>query len=135
MKISVQILKLSVIFLLLGFQPANSQVDNQSSLTIKEIMAKNYIGQAPKGIQWSQDSKHLFFRWKKSDAVSDSAYQITPGDLKPVRVDASVIRDNQPVRGIFSSDRRLQLLSDKNGLSLIKLKKKDTTRFDKESLA
>ncbi|MCD6346483.1 MAG: S9 family peptidase [Bacteroidales bacterium] len=129
MKISEQILTLSAIFLLLGFQPANSQVDNKSSLTIKEIMAKNYVGQAPKGVQWSQDSKHLFFRWKKSDAVSDSAYQITPDNLIPVRIDASIISDNKPARGIFSSGRRLQLLSDKNGLNLIKLKKKDTSRF------
>ncbi|MBT5426243.1 MAG: S9 family peptidase [Bacteroidetes bacterium] len=129
MKAYFPLLTFSLLLLLSGTQLAQAQVINVSQLTIKEIMSKDYVGKAPQSVQWSQDSKQLFFNWKTSDAVKDSSYRITPDKLLPERIEASVSRNDRPERGTFSSDRKLQLLSDQNGLSLVDHNKKDTTRF------
>ncbi|MBT4398297.1 MAG: hypothetical protein HOD37_02360, partial [Bacteroidetes bacterium] len=129
MKAYFPLLTFSLLLLLSGTQLVQAQVINVSQLTIKEIMSKDYVGKAPQSVQWSQDSKQLFFNWKTSDAVKDSSYRITPDKLLPERIEASVSRNDRPERGTFSSDRKLQLLSDQNGLSLVDHNKKDTTRF------
>jgi len=43
---------------------AYAQEDNQSALTIKQIMqAENFVGVSPTDIFWSDDSKTIYFTW------------------------------------------------------------------------
>lgn len=49
------------------FQFLNAQ--NKSTLSIEQIMqAEAYIGYSPENIQWSEDSKEVFFTWNPSKA-------------------------------------------------------------------
>ncbi len=75
------------IFLIISaISQAWAQVPNKSVLNIQDFMAQNYVGEAPRIAQWSQDSKQLFFYWKEAHAKSDSAFQISIKDLSPVRI-------------------------------------------------
>ncbi len=118
------------IFLIISaISQAWAQVPNKSVLNIQDFMAQNYVGEAPRIAQWSQDSKQLFFYWKEAHAKSDSAFQISIKDLSPVRIDPEVILKDRPERGNFNTNKSLKILSDNQGLSLVDVKKKDTIPF------
>lgn len=117
---------LIVLFSLGLSQLAKSQTENKSSLNIKEIMAENYIGHSPRSIQWSEDSNKLFFYWNPGDAKTDSAYQISPKNLSPLRIEAKVISQSRPERGTFSKNKTHKLVNGRHGIELINLKEGDT---------
>ena len=107
-------------------QIANSQIENKSRLSIKKIMAENFIGHSPRSIQWSEDSQKLFFYWNPGDAKADSAYRISLKDLSPQRIDAEEISQSRTERGIFTKTHTHKLVNGRLGIELIDLKKKDT---------
>ncbi len=126
MKSTRRILLLVIMSSIGLFQFAFSQVSNNSSLSIKEIMSENYIGYSPRSIQWSEDSQKLFFYWNPGTAKADSAYQISPKDLSPTRIEADVISQSTPERGTFNKKKTHKLVNSQKGILLIDLKKKDT---------
>jgi len=126
MKYTSRFLLITVSFSLILSQLAGAQTENKSSLDIKEIMSKNFIGHSPRSIQWSKDSDKLFFYWNPGDAKTDSAYQITPKNFSPQRIDSKIIIESQSERGIFTRKRTHKLVNGRNGIELINLKKEDT---------
>ena len=72
-----------ITLLIFALQPAQSQIENLSPLSIKEIMAKDFIGHSPERLQWSADSKKIFFNWNPENKKSSSTYQLDVKDLKP----------------------------------------------------
>jgi len=56
----------------------------QPVLTIEKIMRDpRWIGSSPSGLDWSYDSKYLYFNWNPDNAYADSLYFITRDDLHP----------------------------------------------------
>lgn len=126
MKPFFRILAIVVLMSLCFNNFALAQVENKSTLTIKKIMAEDFIGSSPRSIQWSEDSETLFFYWKTADAEKDSAFQISPKNLSPRRVDPKELRKSTPERGNFSKDKSFKLENGRKGLELIDLKKGDS---------
>lgn len=119
------ILSLSIALLIFALQPGQSQVENLSSLTIKEIMSKDYIGHSPDRVQWSADSKRIFFNWNP-DGKKSSSYQLDIKTLTPEPVDRSDMQDALPVRKNLNKDESIELISRGGDLTIVNVKKKDT---------
>ena len=52
-----------------------AQKGNLSKLSIKQIMqGPDFVGHLPSRINWSDDSKTIYFNWNPEDAISDSLY-------------------------------------------------------------
>ncbi|MBS1512081.1 MAG: S9 family peptidase [Bacteroidetes bacterium] len=63
-----------------------AQAQQLSPLTVEKIMRDpKWIGTSPSELQWSNDSKTLYFSWNPEQAPADSLYFITPGNLSPVK--------------------------------------------------
>lgn len=59
-----------------------------AQLTVEKIMEDptKWIGTAPSGIFWSDDSKTLYFNWNPEQNRADSLYKITLNDRTPRKV-------------------------------------------------
>ena len=112
--------------LTLCFQPANAQEENLSKLTIKEIMAEDYIGQSPSRIQWAADSKRIFFNWNPENKPSPSSYQVDIKTREARPIDRSEMQEELPVNKNLNKDKSLELLSRGGDLSIVDVKKGDT---------
>src|SRR5687767_4609609 len=56
-------------------------------LTVEKIMRDpKWIGTAPSNIQWSADSKTVYFLWNPVNAESDSLYSASLVNPAPVKV-------------------------------------------------
>jgi dipeptidyl aminopeptidase/acylaminoacyl peptidase len=59
----------------------------QAQLTVEKIMRDpKWIGTAPSNIQWSADSKTIYFQWNPVNAENDSLYAATLTNASPVKV-------------------------------------------------
>ena len=93
-----------------------------AQLTVEKIMEDpaKWIGTAPSGIFWSEDSKTLYFNWNPEQNRADSLYKISLNDRTPRKVS---LAEKQLLAvggfrgfggGVYSSDFR-QKLYLKNG--------------------
>ena len=56
-------------------------------LTVEKIMRDpKWIGTSPTNIQWSADSKTIYFQWNPVNAESDSLYSVSLQNVSPVKV-------------------------------------------------
>ena len=66
-------------------------VDNESILTIEQIMqGEKFVGFSPTNIEWSDDSKTVYFDWNPDGELMRSKYKIAidnPKNIKKVGVD------------------------------------------------
>lgn len=77
------------IFLSLAFMLIIGRLQAQSlgELTVEKIMRDpKWIGTAPSGINWSADSKTVYFNWNPEKAPADSLYKITLQSRTPQKV-------------------------------------------------
>jgi dipeptidyl aminopeptidase/acylaminoacyl peptidase len=66
---------------------AGSQAQSLGELTVEKIMRDpKWIGTAPTGINWSTDSKTVYFNWNPDKAEADSLYKITLQNRTPQKV-------------------------------------------------
>ena len=124
-----RIILISLCFsLLLSFFTASTQaqVPNLSKWTISEIMQEDFVGHSPRSLQWSPDSKTLFFYWRTGDENTDSPYVITPQNLSPEKTSSDALTALRPDRSEKSKDGQFQLEQSPKGLQLIHLKKNYT---------
>ncbi len=64
-----------------------SQAQTLGELTVQKIMRDpKWIGTAPTGINWSTDSKTVYFNWNPDKADADSLYKITLQNHTPQKV-------------------------------------------------
>jgi len=110
------------------------QVENRSSLTVKEIMALNYQGQSPAQFQWSPDGKYLYFQWNADNKPSDSAYRIDPANPVLQKVSRTELQKIRPVNKEFNRSKTLELINKNGEISLVNCKKNDTTMVFSTSL-
>lgn len=63
------------------------QAQSLGQLTVEKIMRDpKWIGIAPSGINWSADSKTVYFIWNPDKAAADSLYKITLQNRAPQKV-------------------------------------------------
>jgi dipeptidyl aminopeptidase/acylaminoacyl peptidase len=63
------------------------QAQSLGELTVEKIMRDpKWIGTAPTGINWSANSKTVYFNWNPDKAVADSLYKITLQNRTPQKV-------------------------------------------------
>jgi len=73
-----------------------------------------WMGTSPTNISWSVDSKKIYFNWNPEKAEHESMYEITPTDLKPVKVTVEERKDMLPGFGPWNKTRTVKLY-EKNG--------------------
>lgn len=112
----------------------SGQVENRSVLTIKEIMAKDYVGQSPDQFQWSPDGKYLYFHWNADHKPSDSAYRFDPDHRQLQKVPGNELQKVRAVNKEFNADKSLELVTRDGDIYLIACKKKDTSLVFSSSL-
>jgi dipeptidyl aminopeptidase/acylaminoacyl peptidase len=118
---------LLILMIAAGMRPAVAQVENRSPLTIKDIMANNFIGQSPSQIQWSPDSKYLYFNWSPDGKPMDSVYRVDPANPVLGKAPRSVLGGFRPVVKQLNADKSLEILNRDGDYYLINSKKKDTS--------
>ncbi len=65
----------------------NSFAQKLDTLTIEKIMRDpKWIGTAPSGIRWDDDSKKIYFNWNPQNEDRDALYYITTDNTDPEKV-------------------------------------------------
>ena len=77
--------KLFTLFLIASASGVYAQ--KLEKLTVEKIMSDpKWMGTSPDNVQWSDDSKKVYFTWNPENADRVSTYAITTGNTKPVKV-------------------------------------------------
>ena len=114
------------LLIFLSIQAGHSQVENLSSLSIKEIMEDDFIGNSPGRIQWSSDSKTVFFDWDPENKGSSSPYRLDLNTLKPEQADRQEMQEALPERKTLNRDESLELIARGGEISIVKTRDQDT---------
>jgi len=84
-------------------------------LTVEKIMRDpKWMGVAPSNINWSDDSKQLYFSWNPENNAGDSLYTISLTNRTPQKVSASVRRAMPAFSGAYNKSFTKKLY-EKNG--------------------
>jgi len=84
-------------------------------LTVEKIMRDpKWMGVAPSNVNWSDDSKQLYFSWNPENNAGDSLYTISVTNRTPQKVSASVRRVMPAFSGTYNKSFTKKLF-EKNG--------------------
>ena len=101
--------------LLLLFIIPSAFAQQLAPLTVEKIMRDpKWIGVAPSNLNWSDDSKQVYFSWNPENNAGDSLYMITPVNRTPQKVNAAVRRSLPSSFGIYNKVATKKLY-EKNG--------------------
>ena len=97
----------------------NAQYRNQSILKLEDIMqGERFTGFSPENIQWSADSKNVFFSWNPSATDTlRSTYRTMVTDPKPVKLDDGDF-NSIPASGQWNKDFTQMVFSREGDLFL-----------------
>ena len=105
-------MKKLLLFLLISQSVIAQQL---APLTVEKIMRDpKWIGVAPTNINWSEDSKQIYFNWNPESNAGDSLYMISLTHKTPQKVSASVRRALPSARGSYNKTLTKKLY-EKNG--------------------
>ncbi|HET6764271.1 MAG TPA: prolyl oligopeptidase family serine peptidase [Longimicrobiaceae bacterium] len=81
------------------------------ALTVENIMrGPLLVGRSPDEVRWSADSRWIYFRWRRPEAVADTTthvYRVAASGGEPVLMaDSAAWRGAPAVQGEWSADRR-----------------------------
>ena len=125
-----------IFFILILSTPVFSQ--QLGSLTIEKIMRDpKWIGVSPSNIHWSADSKKVYFTWNPENMERGSLYTITPGSIKPVKVNIEEEKQSAPIGGNWNKNQTLKVYEKYGDIWLYSLRNGSTMRLtntvDRES--
>ncbi len=99
----------------LVFIALDVQAQNTNELTVDKIMRDpKWMGVSPTNIEWSDDSKKIFFSWNKDSINKTSIYQITPKNIYPVKLSETERKILAPFLGNLNT-AKTQKVYEKNG--------------------
>ncbi|MCP4551763.1 MAG: S9 family peptidase [Bacteroidetes bacterium] len=99
-----------------------AQVGNKSQLSIKEIMqGDDFVGHLPSRLQWSDNSKILYFNWNTENAISDSLYTYKLSSEEISKVNFETQWEMPSNRAIFNKDKSKKLYAKNGDLFLLDL--------------
>lgn len=115
-----------LLFLTVGSLHAQTLGD----LTVEKIMRDpKWIGTAPSGVNWSTDSKTVYFNWNPDQASADSLYKITLANRTPQKVSKKERLSIPPTSGSYNK-AFTKMVFEKNGdLFLYDLASAKTTQL------
>src|SRR5438105_14755754 len=85
-------------------------------LTVDNIMrGPRLVGYPPTGVYWSQDSQHVYFRWKQADEPrlkETSLYVVNRDGTGLRRLTEDEAKQAPPANGELSKDKSLTVFTD-----------------------
>lgn len=107
-----------ILLLLLISQAAWAQT--LGPLTVEKIMRDpKWIGVAPSNLNWSADSKQLYFNWNPEKNQGDSLYSITLANRAPQKVQPAIRRALPSFFGTFNKAYTKKLFEKSGDLFLL----------------
>lgn len=107
-----------------------AQKRNISQLSIKEIMQGNdFVGHLPSRLQWSDDSKTLYFNWNTENAISDSLYAYDLYSKETYKMNFETKWEMPSNRAIFNKDKSKKLYAKNGDLFLLDLSNYEKTQI------
>ncbi|OAQ41610.1 peptidase S9 [Pedobacter psychrophilus] len=131
-------MKKQLLTLFLIANVAISQAQELGKLTVDKIMRDPvWMGTSPTNIQWSADSKTIYFQWNPKGESKSSTYFITTSDTEPKELSQDAEKELPSFRGTLNKSKT-QKLYEKNGdIFLLAIKtgksKQLTNTLDRES--
>jgi dipeptidyl aminopeptidase/acylaminoacyl peptidase len=90
------------------------------TLTVDSIMrGPRLVGYPPAGVYWSQDSRHVYFRWKQSDETrlkEMSLYVVNRDGTGLRRLSDEEARQAPPANGELSKDKTIIVFSEEGDI-------------------
>ncbi|HEX8499034.1 MAG TPA: alpha/beta fold hydrolase [Pyrinomonadaceae bacterium] len=101
---------------------APQQAPRPFELTVDSIMrGPDLVGYAPAGVYWSQDSRRVFFRWKRAGEPrlkETDLYVVNADGAGLRRLTEAEARQAPPAGGELSKDRRLTVFTEEGDVFL-----------------
>lgn len=108
-------MKKHILLLFLIFVFAIAKAQELGKLTVDKIMRDPvWMGTSPSNIQWSADSKTIYFQWNPEGESKSSWYYITTSNTKPQKLSKTDELNLPAFRGIFNKANTKKLF-EKNG--------------------
>jgi dipeptidyl aminopeptidase/acylaminoacyl peptidase len=125
-----------IALLISGIATLNAQ--ELGKLTVDKIMRDPiWMGVSPSNIQWSEDSKTVYFQWNPTGANKDSWYFITTKNLQPQKLSKEAEIALPSFRGTLNKARTKKLYEKNGDLFILNIKtgtsKQITNTLDREA--
>ena len=91
------------------------------ALTVEKIMRdpKSWLGTSPSDINWSDDSKTIYFNWNPDKSLSDSLYSYSLSDKKIIKVSQADRKKLPANDGVYNRLHTLKIYEKAGDLFLI----------------
>ena len=114
-----------------------SQTINQSTLTIDQIMqGEDFVGYLPTDVEWSEDSKNIYFSWNPDNDTIRSTYEVNINTKKIQKRSFEDLKTT-PNSGDYSKDYKWKVYEKGGDLFLMNTdtyaSKRITNTLDRES--
>jgi len=99
---------------------SSASAQQRTELTVDHIMqGPELVGTSPSQVRFSDDSRWVWFRWRRPGAdTAEAAYRVPAQGGDPERVDSAAADTLYPQNGPWSLDRRLKLYVQRGDLWL-----------------
>ena len=106
---------------LLFFTISSAKAQKLGTLTVEKIMRdpKTWMGTAPTDINWSDDSKTIYFKWNPDKNLGDSLYSYSLADRKTAKVSQSDRKKLPAHDGLYNRSHTLRVYEKDGDIFLI----------------
>ncbi|MDQ6480618.1 prolyl oligopeptidase family serine peptidase [Dyadobacter sp. LHD-138] len=106
---------------LLFFTISSAKAQKLGTLTVEKIMRdpKTWMGTAPTDINWSDDSKTIYFKWNPDKNLGDSLYSYSLADKKTAKVSQSDRKRLPANDGLYNRSHTLRVYEKDGDIFLI----------------
>lgn len=103
---------------------ATTYAQTKPELTVQSIMrdAKTWIGTSPSGVNWSEDSKTIYFNWNPEVNPGDSLYKVAVTGGQPMKVSVGERQQLPAFNGEYDANRSKKVFAKNGDLYLLDLK-------------
>lgn len=109
-------------------QKSSAQTPKPFTLTVDSIMrGPRLVGYPPTGVYWSQDSQHVYFRWKQADEPrlkETSLYVVNRDGTGLRRLSEEEAKQAPPATGELSKDKSMTVFTDEGDIFIYDHSKK-----------
>lgn len=106
---------------LLFISISSAKAQKLGTLTVEKIMRdpRTWLGTAPTDINWSDDSKTIYFKWNPDKNLGDSLYSYSLADKKIAKVSISDRKKLPASDGLYNRSHTLRVYEKDGDLFLI----------------
>ena len=107
---------------------------NNSKLTIEKIMQDpKWIGTSPGNINWSEDSKFIYFIWNPDKEINESLYKVSVNGGKPQKVKPEEKRDLPSRYGNYNKAKTKKIYTKNGDMFLLDIQSGDILQITNTS--